>query len=128
MAERQACWAAWLEYYGAYQSADRTAYARNRLGALARGEAVPVLPELWRGNESAEVAVSTESERVRSADLPRSLRAAEKRAGSEGGPAAPCVRVCEPRRAACVARCDGDRGECVTACATEYRVCSRGCF
>ena len=54
VAERQACWAAWLRHWSSAQPAVRVRYAERRLAALSRGEAMAPLP--FAGDEAPEEA------------------------------------------------------------------------
>ncbi len=146
VAEKHACWTAWLEHYTIGQPQDRREYARDRVYAIEHGESVPRLPGLpeaalgprtampvTAASLPAEEAVEeepAETPPVDTVEMPRERRARRDRTPPLPRTANPaCAAVaCEPAWQRCVeSGPDGSRA-CDTACGVELSACARGCF
>lgn len=142
LAEKHACWTAWLEHYTGGQPPERARYARERIYAIEHGESVPRLPGLpeatigpqtvtpvTASSEEAPAADPPPPENVDVQDMPRPRPRTRRapplpRTSNQECAARACV---EPWRA-CVDRCPDDRRACETACEVELQACARGCF
>jgi hypothetical protein len=143
LAEKHACWTAWLAHYTIGQPAERREYARDRVYAIEHGESVPRLPGLPAvaigPRTAAPVTAVSLPERE---DPAREDSAAPPQAppGPEIVPPRPrrppplprttnpacAASACQPRWLECVEACTSEA--CETACAVELTACARGCF
>ncbi len=142
LAEKHACWSAWLEHYTVGQPAERASYARERVFAIEHGESVPRLPGLPEAAigprsvtpitaaseelEPPEQAPSTIDEEAIERPHPRPRRYASPVPRTSNEPCA--ARACAPAWRSCVDRCLEESEECETACEVELQACARGCF
>lgn len=144
VAEKHACWTAWLEHYTIGQPPERAEYARERIYAIEHGESVPRLPGLpqvaFGPRAAAPVTVASTPEEpppVEPAEplpadrieLPRRRPRRDRHAPPLPRTANPaCAAVaCESAWRACIDACDG-AAPCETACEVELAACARGCF
>ncbi len=142
LAEKHACWTAWLEHYTGGQPPERATYARERVFAIEHGESVPRLPGLPEATigPRAVTPVTAASEEVEApAEVPANVDEEEmpRPRRRERRYATPVPRTsnescastaCEDEWRACVDRCPEDRESCETACEVELQACARGCF
>lgn len=141
LADKHACWTAWLAHYTSGQPVDRGDYARQRIYAIEHGESVPRLPGLPAaalGPRSAAPITAastslTEDDAERAApERPERRRRRSRR--ERHAPPLPrnsnptcAATACEQAWRACYDTCDGAR-PCETACQIELTACARGCF
>ena len=153
VAQRHACWTAWVDYYAQEQPPEQVRYAEGRCDALARGESLPPLPGLGPSVDETYTAsylalsVDTQPEDVAvsattgdagattpSTEAAASLPADADIAHADRTPAPPsggtsaCSTFCVPRWDTCMARCDDQGRGCRGACETHYRTCLGGCY
>ncbi len=141
LAEKHACWSAWLEHYTRGQERERLRYANERVFAIEHGESVPRLPGLPRAtlgptsatpvtaaSETLEPEVEAPPSQADREDAPRT-RASRRLAPMPRTSNPACAaQACEPDWRSCVERCPEDRPGCETACELELQACARGCF
>lgn len=114
LADREACWQAWIAHYSRNQSTARVDYAMLRVEALQSGEPGPELPGVNAGPK-ASPAQSV----VDLAEL------APPQAGAEV--ASGCLGACNEFEHACIERCPSGNTTCRHGCARERAICLRGC-
>lgn len=141
LAEKHACWSAWLEHYTHGQARDRVAYAQERVFAIEHGESVPRLPGLptatvgptsatpvtavsqpLMADPTVPPAQAEDEELRRDRDRPR-LRPMPRTANP-----ACAARACEPAWRTCIDACQQHDAGCENACELELHACARGCF
>lgn len=147
LAEKHACWTAWLEHYTSGQPQDRADYARERVYAIEHGESVPRLPGLPSAAlgprtvmpvtaasmpaEDPGPEAATEAPPVEAVELPRERRSRRDRLRARlprtANPAC-AAAACEPAWRQCIESCPEDSRACETACELELSACARGCF
>lgn len=137
LAEKHACWNAWLSHYTTGQSRERVRYARRRLYQIEHGRPVPRLPGLPEaGADSRDVVAISEpgpAESTRGANESSPAEPAEMAADRESplpqntNPACAAL-ACEPAWRACMAECADNHYPCQDACRVELHACARGCF
>jgi len=148
LAEKHACWSAWLQHYTMGQPVERSTYAQERVYAIEHGESVPRLPGLpeaaigprsatpitvaseqataqARDEEAQPVPANVDEERL-PAPRPRTRRRASPLPRTSNPECA--ARACEEPWRACTDRCPAHRAACQTACEVELQACARGCF
>ncbi|MCA9604017.1 MAG: hypothetical protein KC619_00350 [Myxococcales bacterium] len=142
LAEKHACWTAWLEHYTGGQPPERASYARERLDAIEHGESVPRLPGLPEAaigpRSVAPVTASSEQTEdsgdgpanVDEEELPRPRPRRQRYASPvpRTSNASCAANACEEEWRDCTDRCPDDREACETACEVELQACARGCF
>lgn len=142
LAQKHACWTAWLEHYAGGQPPERASYARERRSAIEQGESVPRLPglpEVAMGpRAAAPVTAASEELEVTTAepatadeealDRPRRRERRYARPLPRTSNPSCAARACEGAWRECLERCPDDRQPCQTACTVELQACSRGCF
>lgn len=146
VAEKEECWALWLDRYTAGQAPEVVAYATKRQRALARGETLPPLPGMGGDAEPAlqSIGPAPESSADGGAEGDRVHSASEDRPGlacggsPEPGPprcpsppgvdVGPCADVCNPRWYRCASQCVEPDSRCLEACEIEHRTCMGGCY
>jgi len=146
VAEKHACWNAWMEHYTLGQPRDRRDYAEERIYAIEHGESVPRLPGLPEAalGPTRAVTVTAASgpttDPVERAAAPRTADEEElperPRRGHDYTPPVPqtnnptcATSACESGWQSCLDSCPehGDDA-CQTACEVELQACARGCF
>lgn len=147
VAQRHACWTAWVDYYAQEQPPEQVQYARNRCDALGRGESLPPLPGLGPSvpetvtrsylalsvdsssatNDAGVAATGTDASAGSATDAGSAAGRDHTIAPPAGGSTA-CSTFCVPRWDQCVARCDDQGRGCRDACQTDYRTCLGGCY
>ncbi len=144
LAEKHACWSAWLQHYTMGQPPERSTYARDRVYAIEHGESVPRLPGLPEaaiGPRTAAPITVASREGTATGDQPAPANVDEEvlpqprpRTRRRSAPLprtsnAECAaRACEPAWRTCSDRCPAHRQACQTACEVELQACARGCF
>jgi hypothetical protein len=145
VAEKRACWTAWLEHYTIAQPEERREYARARVHAIEQGESVPRLPGLPQAamgpraftpvmavsappEEEEAAAISADAVPADEVDLPRRRRRARAAPLPRTGNAICAAIACEPAWRRCVDTCPAGAAACETACNVELNACARGCF
>lgn len=145
VAEKHACWTAWLEHYTIGQPEDRRDYAQERIYAIEHGESVPRLPglpEVALGPRTAMPVTAAsipaeepteepaETPPVDRVEMPRHRHSRRDRMPPLPRTANPaCAAVaCEPAWRTCIDACPEDSRACETACELELSACARGCF
>lgn len=142
LAEKHACWTAWLEHYTTGQPPERARYARERLYQVEHGESVPRLPgmpvatigprsvaPLTVASEEVEVAPDPPAnvdEEIAESPRPRRIRRASPMPRTSNPSCA--ARACEAPWRECRERCSDDAETCDAACEVELQSCARGCF
>lgn len=142
LAEKHACWTAWMAHYTSGQPAERAEYARARLYAIEHGESVPRLPGLPAaalGPRSAAPVTATATAEEEVSDGPGAVPAEEtapprRRRRADYAPPLPrttnpscAATACEAAWRTCHEACNEVRA-CETACEIELTACARGCF
>ena len=143
LAEKHACWTAWLEHYTEGQPPERARYARERLYAIEHGESVPRLPGLpeaaigpqrvtpvMAASEERPEPVQEEYDTVDEEDMPRPRPRRRRRVSPMPRTSNQecAARACAEPWNDCIQRCPEDRESCETACEVELQACARGCF
>lgn len=141
LAEKHACWTAWLEHYTTDQPRDRYAYARERIFAIEQGESLPRLPGTPEAVVSSRVTpVISPSEEVEIEtdepgniddevmDRPRPREHRREPPLPRTANAICAARACETAWRSCVGRCAANLDACDMACEVELQACARGCF
>lgn len=141
LAEKHACWTAWLEHYTSGQPRERHVYARDRIFAIEQGESLPRLPGTPEAVVSTRVTpVISPSEEVETVapapanvdeeEMERPRPRARRREPPIPRTANPicAARACEAAWRTCVGRCPEDMDACDMACEVELQACARGCF
>lgn len=142
LAEKHACWTAWLQHYTHGQPQERGEYARERVYAIEHGESVPRLPGLPQAalgprtatpvtavsaaaEEEPEITEALPADRV---EMPRRRPRRDRHAPPLPRTANPAcaAAACEPAWRECMDACDAEA--CETACGVELSACARGCF
>lgn len=147
LAEKHACWSAWLEHYTAGQPPERASYARERVYAIDHAEETPRLPGLPEAalgprrvapvtasatelEAAPEIAPENADEEELDAPLETPRRARRRRRPRpmpRTSNATCAARACEAPWRSCLERCTDVRA-CQTACEVELQACARGCF
>lgn len=151
LAEKHACWTAWLEHYTDGQPPERARYARERVYAIEHGESVPRLPGIpdvaMGPRQATPMTVSSEEREIVVAEpepepeppppttvddedmpVPRPRERRRRVRIPRTSNQACALRACAPAYEACLDRCPEDRDACETACEVELQACARGCF
>ncbi len=143
LAEKHACWTAWLQHYTIGQPEERRDYAHERVYAIEHGESVPRLPGLPEaalgprtvmpvtaasvpGDDPEEEP--SEPPPVNRVELPEDEHRRRPRPMPRTANPACAAAACEPAWRHCIESCPDGARACQTACQLELSACARGCF
>lgn len=131
LAQREACWSAWLAHYTRHQDLNRVDYALRRQEALQMGDPTPPPPAIASSAGSEGPAdpatlgfgVTDEGDPIRS---PNSMKpyAVEGDNSAKTG----CLVTCEQLSVECIHACQPGFEPCLETCKADQRICLGGCY